>query len=82
MCIDGFDEMTMTIFYVSIRVELLIDRDKTYPADKWLDATYSYRVGARDKEEAKETALDSFHNSIPIKRLEDFQIEASIKGDE
>lgn len=41
--------------------------------------SYKYMLEAQDEDSAKERALDSFHNTIPIKVLEDFDITATIR---
>jgi hypothetical protein len=67
-----------TNFNVTITVKALTD--DLHPDDEQdnPEGEHHYKVEADDRSDAVELALDRFHDSVPIKVLDDFEIDPEV----
>jgi hypothetical protein len=74
----------MRTYDFTITVEQLVADDKLHPEDREDNPSGEHRVEGipgRMRDEARDRALDRFHETVPIKDLGHFQVEAVADGE-
>lgn len=64
-------------YATTVTVTRLVPEAKLHSSDRDVPESHSDEVWAKSPEEARELALDRFHETVPVKVLDDFDFEAS-----
>jgi len=71
--------MKLKMYKVVVHVKRLVPRKQLGELDQNMAGRYKTETEASRKKEAKEFALDWFHNNFAIDNLPDFEIWAEVK---